>query len=218
MNFGPEGSLTNTGRRDGYYVNAASFQGFEPDGTSGVSVAPAGDVDGDGMDDILIGAPGVKQAYVLFGSSGYAAFRRQLTMGNLNGFDGFKMYGEHAGDCAGYDVAAAGDFNNDGVDDLVVSAMLSNAGEVDGGNTYVIFGSQFDAKLDMIPKKKPDGTYGAAIIADCDIEVVSSAGDFNDDGFEDMALACPSNADGSGTVFIVFGGDAIKASTELSDL
>ena len=288
---------------------------------TGYSVSGAGDVDGDGLDDVLVGSfsaspQGRDMAGTIYCVLGGTKKQGIFDLADLNGFDGFKMYGEHAGDCAGYDVAAAGDFNNDGVDDLVVSAMLSNAGEVDGGNTYVIFGSQFDAKvpttmptgpssmptpapshsrdslgsgklpfparsplgsieenhagamfhgdktlssvvfpgdvdgdgiddilaaadgdayviygaadddlyaawsgeLDMIPKKKPDGTYGAAIIADCDIEVVSSAGDFNDDGFEDMALACPSNADGSGTVFIVFGGDAIKASTELSDL
>ena len=64
------------------------------------------------------------------------------------------MYGEHAGDCAGYDVAAAGDFNDDGVDDLIVSAILSNAGAVEGGAAYVVFGHTFDAKR---PTTMPTG-------------------------------------------------------------
>merc|ERR1719197_998561 len=73
MNFGPDSDLglSNSGRRDGYYVNAASFQGFTDLGFLGASVAPAGDVDGDGVDDIIIGAPGVRHVYVLFGSSEY---------------------------------------------------------------------------------------------------------------------------------------------------
>ena len=51
MNFGPDSDLglSNSGRRDGYYVNAASFQGFTDLGFLGASVAPAGDVDGDGV-------------------------------------------------------------------------------------------------------------------------------------------------------------------------
>merc|ERR1712196_737879 len=61
-----------------------------------------------------------------------------------------------------------------------------------------------------------DDFVAAAIEAPCSIQVVASAGDFNLDGHDDMALACPADNDSTGTVFVVFGGDGFPETNIIS--
>src|SRR5262245_53126132 len=100
---------------------------------TGTSVHSAGDVNGDGVDDIIIGAPDAGaggtyrgQSYVVFGkSSGFAA---TLNLSNLDGTNGFALKGINDVDHSGKAVAGAGDINGDGFDDLVVGAPDAYAG------------------------------------------------------------------------------------------
>ena len=96
-------------------------------GHSGASVASAGDVNGYGIDDLIVGAPhssfGAYQddrageSYVVFGSA--AGFSASVDLSALDGTNGFRLIGM-PGEYSGVSVAGAGDVNGDGIEDLIV--------------------------------------------------------------------------------------------------
>ena len=173
---------------------------------SGASVSSAGDINGDGYADLIVGAPradanGVDSgaAYVVFGHAG--GFAADLNLGALNGADGFRLTGEGAGDVAGRSVSAAGDINGDGFDDIAVEAQTRDAGG-QGGAAYVIFGkaSGFGATFDL---GALDGANGfraehVSIVGGA----VATAGDLNGDGLDDLLIGSVEDsgfgADGAG--------------------
>ncbi|WP_036532915.1 integrin alpha, partial [Neosynechococcus sphagnicola] len=93
---------------------------------SGHSVSSAGDINGDGIDDLIIGAvradPNGKtnagQSYVVFGTT--SGFSSTLNLSTLNGSNGFVINGINASDFSGQSVSGAGDVNGDGIDDLII--------------------------------------------------------------------------------------------------
>ena len=107
--------------------NGFKLSGEANDDYSGGSVASAGDVNGDGFADLIIGAAGSDAgsaldgaSYVVFGkASGFAA---NVDLSTLNGTDGFKLSGSEVFAQTGFSVAAAGDVNHDGFDDVIVGA------------------------------------------------------------------------------------------------
>ena len=122
--------------------------GFKLDGEnnydhSGYSVSAAGDINGDGYADVVIGAYGYPsgsykgRSYVVFGGPGVGK-TGILLLSSLNGSNGFKLDGENNGDWSGYSVSTAGDINGDGVDDLLIGALVSSGSAK--GRSYVVFG------------------------------------------------------------------------------
>ena len=112
---------------------------------AGIGVAGAGDVNGDGFDDLVLGAfladgGGVDSgaAYVLFGR---AAGLAGVNLADLAPVDGFRLDGESDYDHAGASVAGAGDLNGDGFADLLVGAPDDGTGGSNAGAAYVVFGA-----------------------------------------------------------------------------
>ncbi len=169
---------------------------------AGAWVSAAGDVNDDGFADILVGAPGNSQG----GASAGAAY---LMLGPISGQIDLadadaKFVGESGGDQAGWAVAGAGDFNGDGVDDLVVGAPSSNLGGTDSGAVYVLFGpvtgtvDLSDAELTFVGEADHDRAGYS----------VAGAGDVNADGYDDLIVGAHSNdegAPGAGAAYLILG-------------
>ena len=195
------------------------------------SVGSAGDVNSDGMDDLIVGASSAEsngnrragESYVVFGkSSGFAA---SLELSSLDGSNGFALNGIDEGDRSGDSVNGAGDINGDGIDDIIIGASYADPGEIDGaGEGYVVFGqsSGFPASLSL---SDLDGSNGFTLNGIAEREAagtaISSVGDVNGDGIDDIIIGTFNTASekGAGESYVVFGRTSgFAASLELSSL
>jgi hypothetical protein len=207
--------------------NGVVINGVGAYSNSGAAVSAAGDIDGDGFDDLVIGAPydfgGAGASYVIFGSdSGPSS---PFNLSGVNGVNGFRIDGVSAGDSSGAAVSAAGDVNGDGLDDLVIGAPLAGPSGSNAGAAYVVFGdlAGFPNPLSL---SGLDGSNGFAIngeiLSDMVGTSVSAAGDVNGDGFDDLILGASEanpNGDNSGASYVVFGsGESLPHPLNLSDL
>jgi VCBS repeat-containing protein len=194
--------------------------GFRLDGesagdNSGWSVSGAGDVNGDGYDDLIISAPGdyphssIRSSYVVFGKA--SGFTASIDLSSLNGRDGFRLDGESAGDASGHSVSAAGDFNGDGYDDIIIGALHADHNGSRSGSSYVVFGKAdgFDASIDLSSLNGRDGfRLDGVNVGDQSGASVSGAGDVNKDGYDDIiigAYQADHNGGWSGSSYVVFG-------------
>ncbi|WP_395646394.1 FG-GAP-like repeat-containing protein [Terricaulis sp.] len=197
-------------------ANGFRLDGIDVNDLSGFSVASAGDVNGDGYGDLIIGAWGgnsnAGEAYVVFGAAG--GWSPSLTLSALDGSNGFRLDGIDAGDQLGSSVASAGDVNGDGFDDLIVGARFGDgvSAGVDHGETYVVFGAAggWSAAFDLSTLDGSNGFRLDGIDAnDFSGHSVASAGDVNGDGFDDLIVgarnAAPGGDSNAGETYVVFG-------------
>lgn len=112
---------------------------------AGGSVSSAGDVNGDGLANLIVGScydgsNGASRgaAYVVFGKKDGGAIDLNAVAA---GASGFKISGQSRFDYAGRSVSSAGDFNGDGFTDLIVGAIYNDANGQDSDAVYVIYGS-----------------------------------------------------------------------------
>ena len=131
--FGAVFELSSLDGSEGFVIN-----GIDAYDQSGNSVSSAGDVNGDGVADVIIGAPladpngsGSGESYVLFGG-GSVGVTGTVELSSLDGSDGFVINGIDAGDISGQSVSSAGDVNGDGVADLIIGAF---GADPNGGNS-----------------------------------------------------------------------------------
>jgi hypothetical protein len=201
------------GRRSGFPASFSlsaldGINGFRIDGAnrgdgSGISVAGAGDVNGDGFADAIFGAawadPGGRgqagSSYVVFGKASryLAAFK----LASLNGSNGFRLDGVSAEDWSGFRVANAGDVNADGFADLIIGAPNASPGGLKAaGSSYLVFGNRDSpggmnlAMLDPQSGVRIDG----AVADEATGGATASAGDFDHDGYPDVIVGGKSGS------------------------
>jgi hypothetical protein len=214
--FGETGlAAANLAALDG--ANGFMAAGVLEQDWSGASIDAAGDVNGDGIDDILIGAPrstrfnesNVGECYVLFGAEGNAP--AQLDLFTLDGSNGFRVVG--AGGQLGFSVSGAGDLNGDGIDDIIMGAPLAtHDGRIAAGEALVLLGRDegFGAS---VPRSWFDGARGFRVVgptsgAQLGLSV-AGVGDVNGDGLDDIAVGAPfvspQQRSGAGACYVIFG-------------
>jgi hypothetical protein len=173
----------------------------------GYSVSGAGDLNGDGFDDVIVGAPYnvyngnmTGSAYVFYGGA------------TMDSTPDVILYGEFDDDEFGVSVAGAGDVNKDGFDDVIVGADTNDNNDPDAGAAYIYFGgANMDNSADV-------GIWGDSSYQDYFGSKVSSAGDVNKDGFDDVMVGAPSNDRGTtdaGCVYIYFGGATMDSTPDV---
>ena len=142
MAFSAQINLSELDGSNGFVIN-----GIDERDRSGFAVSRAGDVNGDGIDDVIIGArdaapngkSGAGESYVVFGQR--SGFSSTLELSELDGSNGFVINGIDAGDLSGFSVSRAGDVNGDGIDDVIIGARdAAPNGKSDAGESYVVFG------------------------------------------------------------------------------
>ena len=169
----------------------------------GYSIAPAGDVNGDGYDDVIVGVP-----YFDLGVADRG--RALLYFGNPSGLSatfGWQAQGFQEGDRFGFSVATAGDFNDDGYSDILVGAPYVGPGTQADGAAYLYCGHPYAPSSTPCWMTNP-GQPGAYLGWR-----VATAGDVSGDGISDILVGAPGQdwpeATNGGVVWVYYGGPAL---------
>jgi len=254
-----------------------NFTGFSAASAAGTSIAGIGDINNDGYDDIIIGAPNAAgggtargEAYVIFGDA-----PATINIGTLGAADGFKIFGTLNNGFLGQSVMSAGDVNGDGMSDFMVSTPGESAVRVIlGGSTFGGQGLNDGAQTgeiititgvavggaDQIPllnvgdmngdgradigiwekgpaqggavrifsgASLPAGGSSAAIGSAAltitagtnrHLLEVGSVGDFNGDGYDDLAVAVGTNGSNTIDIYVVHGWNGMSGSINTTAL
>jgi hypothetical protein len=205
----------------GFVINGVSKYDY-----SGRSVSSAGDVNGDGFDDLIVGAngdgpngSGSGASFVVFGKTDGSVVELSAIAA---GTGGFVINGVSAGDNSGYSVSSAGDVNGDGFDDLIVGANRDDPNGSNSGASFVVFGKTDRSAVELSDVEAGTGGFviNGVSANDRSGRSVSSAGDVNGDGFDDLIVGADEddpNGSKSGASFVVFG-KTDGSAVELSDV
>ncbi|MEZ4768647.1 MAG: hypothetical protein R2844_09505 [Caldilineales bacterium] len=158
----------------------------------GQYVAPAGDVNGDSLSDLLIGDPGNNRVFVVFGRYGGTGASWDLSTLSSSSNSGRGAILTSQGGTVGQWIAAAGDVNDDRYGDLLIGTA---------SKTYLVAGrSKFSSQTFTI-----DNASAAVIpFATASDAVATGVGDLNDDGLADFAVSDPANSYGGGARVYLF--------------
>ena len=191
------GGLSGPGNPGGILTNSEEF---------GHGLAAPGDLDGDGVEDLVVGAFGSpSRFYVLFlrGDGTVREFQRiSATEGGFGGSIG-------SGDAFGASVTSMGDLDGDGVVDLAVGADTADDEATNAGAVWILF-MNADGTVKAEQKISPaSGGFGSGLLGAFDNfgRALAGIGDINGDGVKDLAVGVPFDDDGvnnAGAVWILF--------------
>ncbi|MGB6167226.1 MAG: type I secretion C-terminal target domain-containing protein, partial [Geitlerinemataceae cyanobacterium] len=191
---------------------------------SGTAISNIGDVNGDGIDDLAWGSSSfdnnsIGVVHVIFGGM-EADTDGILEVEELDGSNGFSIEGIDDRSRFGFSVSDAGDLNGDGIDDFIAGAPFTGRDPYYSyapGAGYVIFGNGNLGENGSVDLAALDGSNGFRL-GSFDFYTgwsVSSAGDFNGDGFDDVVAGTPGlrflDRDPRGTSAVIFGGTDVGA-------
>ena len=197
---------------------------------AGFSLAPAGNFDGattsasQPIGDLLIGAPrqslAPARAYLVYGATNLASFATttsnftSISLGRIGSttttgnVPGVIFTGNAAGDLTGFSVASAGDFNGDGLSDILIGAPAANNGN---GAAYLIEGvanaNQLTGTVSLlaIPSTVPSVTFNGAQVGGLTGWSLTALGRINSDTLNEIAIGSPGFNNGNGTVYVIPG-------------
>ncbi|MCK5251533.1 MAG: FG-GAP repeat protein, partial [Thermoplasmata archaeon] len=186
----------------------ASFLGEDAGDRAGDMVASAGDVNGDGLDDILIGAVSdddratfAGQTYLVLGKRKGWSMDMDLSKATAS------FLGEEEDDYSGDSIAGVGDVNDDGYDDFLIGARGNDEVAWGNGQVYLIMGQPDGWSMDtdlsnvyasFIGERQYDGAGSS----------IAGAGDVNGDGYDDFLIGAPGSdkgGEGTGQTYLILG-------------
>ncbi len=180
---------------DGFDAGAADrddatfvFTGEDDDDEAGYSIAMAGDVNDDGVLDILVGAPGHDSASALDVGAAYLLDGASLASGSLGNAEA-RLEGFWNDDAGGWAVAALGDTDGDGIDDILATSPRFGLGAVPRRGHSYLFRGPISGNLalrgdhdSLFQGQRADNQAGRA---------VANAGDVDGDGIDDILIGAP---------------------------
>ncbi len=181
-------------------------EGDQAAGGFGSAIGPAGDVNADGYGDLVVGVPLYDDA---LGDQGEVAVYYGSAAG-LQATPSWEAEGDQADAYFGYSVNGAGDVNGDGYDDLLVGANLYDVGQGNEGKAWLYAGSS--SGLAALPSWSAQSTQSAAFFGSW----VSTAGDVDGDGYDDVLISAPgwhNGQESEGRVSLYLGSAAGPSTT-----
>ncbi|HMQ70343.1 MAG TPA: FG-GAP-like repeat-containing protein, partial [Ignavibacteria bacterium] len=182
---------------EGEAMQKKVFNGISAGSNFGISVSSAGDVNGDGYDDIIIGAysynSNTGRAYIYYGGL------------NFNNVADLTITGEATFNVFGGSVSSAGDVNGDGYSDVIIGAYGYSSSK---GRAYIYFGgASMNNTADIILTGESANNYFG--------KSVSNAGDVNGDGYSDVIVGADLYNTNIGRSYIYFGGSSMNNSADI---
>jgi hypothetical protein len=205
-------------RNTGYMNMSSGIMVYGNQDYTGFSVSSAGDFNGDGIADMIIGMPYYGKnrnggSVILYGKRTIANIQINT---NLTSVDGMLVIGSASTTTHGIAVTNIGDFNKDGYDDIAVSASLRSAGII-----YVIYGSSSPPSLLSIDALQySQGFTITSLVGSYAGVALSEAGDVNGDGYDDLLIGSVPYANGFSTQksYVVYGRSSQQSNLNLAAL